>query len=223
MKQIVYLLAFVFAFAACDDDSLPEVKPAASGTCTIGELTYEWVRIGNREWITSNLKNGDPYYDMDIDMSRYSSDSAPKNLLYKEDDGVDYERYGNLYEWETACKVCEELEDGWRLPSDEDWQDLERALGMGSGEAASDGWRGSGVADLLRQGEEGTGLAFQMSGNASFGGRNYDLMVAYVKEKAYFWSSTRNEDGTVYYRKLHYNSDEVYRGTTNPRSVPMMR
>ena len=34
----------------------------------------------------------------------------------------DYKKYGNLYTWEEALEVCPE---GWRLPTDEDWQNLE--------------------------------------------------------------------------------------------------
>ncbi len=41
--------------------------------------------------------------------------------------GTNYFTYGCLYDWETAQKVCP---DGWHLPSDKEWMELERFLGM---------------------------------------------------------------------------------------------
>ncbi|NQU87320.1 MAG: fibrobacter succinogenes major paralogous domain-containing protein, partial [Mariniphaga sp.] len=41
--------------------------------------------------------------------------------------GVNYHIYGCLYDWETALEVCP---DGWHLPSDEEWMELELFLGM---------------------------------------------------------------------------------------------
>ena len=35
---------------------------------------------------------------------------------------VDFNEHGNLYTWEEALAACPE---GWRLPTDEDWQNLE--------------------------------------------------------------------------------------------------
>jgi uncharacterized protein (TIGR02145 family) len=41
--------------------------------------------------------------------------------------GTNYHTYGALYDWETAMEVCPE---GWHLPSDEEWMELERFLGV---------------------------------------------------------------------------------------------
>ena len=228
MKHLYILLAISLLGFACSDDDLPVVLPESTGEWTdlaTGEV-YNYVRIGNQEWMTSNLKAGIPYFAAEYDLNKYGDWLG--TYFSGTEEGTpaeqqDFARYGNLYEWETACEVCESLGDGWRLPTDEDWQQLEIALGMSAGEAADEGWRGEGVADLLRQGEGGTGLGLQLSGNASFHGRPYSMGVRFVKEKGFFWTSTQDEDGRVYYRKLHYNSSEVYRMSTDPLSVPMMR
>lgn len=228
MKNIYILLLLLMLGAACNDESLPVVVPENTGTWTdpaTGEV-YGWVRIGDQEWMTSNLKAGIPYFSATYELDKYgewlgTSFSGTEEGTPEEQQ--DFERYGNLYEWETACEVCQNLGDGWRLPSDEDWQKLEIALGMSAGEAADAGWRGEGVADLLRQGDGGTGLGLQNSGNASFAGRPYSMKVRFTKEKGFFWTSTEDETGKVYYRKLHYNSSEVFRASTSPLSVPMMR
>jgi len=41
--------------------------------------------------------------------------------------GQNYHLYGCLYDWETALEICPE---GWHLPSDEEWMELELFLGM---------------------------------------------------------------------------------------------
>lgn len=188
MKYLYILLAISLLGTACSDDDLPTVLPESTGTWTdpaTGE-EYAYVRIGTQEWMTSNLKAGTPYFAAEYDLDKYG-DWLETNFSNTAEgtpaEQQDFARYGNLYEWETACAVCESLGEGWRLPTDEDWQQLEIALGMSAGEAADEGWRGEGVADLLRQGEGGTSLGLQLSGNASFHGRPYSMGVRFVKEK----------------------------------------
>ena len=56
------------------------------------------------------------------------------------------------------------LKDGWRLPTDEDWQKLEMAFGMSEHEVKKTGWRGKGVVELLHQGDDGSCFNLQMAG-----------------------------------------------------------
>ena len=62
MKRKIYLFALLGLFlaaTACQDDeeTMPVVKPAESGTFVDERdgTEYGWVRIGNREWMTSNI------------------------------------------------------------------------------------------------------------------------------------------------------------------------
>lgn len=96
-------------------------------------------------------------------------------------------KYGYLYSYDAALKAVPE---GWRLPTDEDWKKLEGYLGMTAEELDGfDRWRGQGIGDLLKAGEEGIGF------NALYGGCNAyapDNSQNYIRrdESAYFWSST---------------------------------
>ena len=126
MKRKIYLFALLGLFlaaTACQDDeeTMPVVKPAESGMFVDERdgTEYGWVRIGNREWMTSNM--------------RYE----PETGLYGcyEEEGVlgegsmsdnMFRKYGYYYNYAAAMTVAPQ---GWRLPTDADWADLERALG----------------------------------------------------------------------------------------------
>jgi uncharacterized protein (TIGR02145 family) len=67
--------------------------------------TYKRINIGEQVWMAKNLNydaSGSKCYDND-----------PANC----------EKYGRLYNWETAMEACPQ---GWHLPSDADWDKLYR-------------------------------------------------------------------------------------------------
>jgi uncharacterized protein (TIGR02145 family) len=38
-------------------------------------------------------------------------------------------RYGRLYTWESALRVCQSLGDGWRLPTEDEWPLMAKQYG----------------------------------------------------------------------------------------------
>lgn len=123
-------------------------------------------------------------------------------------------KYGFLYSHKGALAAVPE---GWRLPSDEDWLNLERTLGVDETELMNiEAWRGAGLATLLN---EGGASGF----NAKRAGAN-----VYVKAKAeefinkddnwYYWSSTdfnANDSTTVALIRMSAKySDKIWRGTS---------
>jgi uncharacterized protein (TIGR02145 family) len=72
--------------------------------------------------MTSNYKGGTPYYE--------AKDKWDDDLIGIDDKELaiaDLETFGNLYTYEQALALAPE---GWRLPTDEDWQKLEQAMGI---------------------------------------------------------------------------------------------
>lgn len=216
MKNIFYFVICALsaaAFSACsDDDKLPTVTPSDRGTVTdnLGN-TYGYVRIGNQLWTTSNALNGT---DM-ADLTYYN------NFEYVDAFGSDEEKeyvwteyqpaYGNLM---TYADAVASAPDGWRLPSDADWQKLERALGMSNPDVK--GFRGDGVAYKLREDGSGTELAFKLGGacvwTVSFGLRELDL--DFIDEFGYFWTSTLDPSydlESAYFRKIFAGDGRVDR------------
>jgi uncharacterized protein (TIGR02145 family) len=128
-----------------------------------------------------------------------------ENLNYVTDLGSfchsnDYDncfKYGRLYTWETAYFVCP---DGWRLPTNEDWDLLTDFIGENAGQKlkSDQGWtgnyNGSNAVDFN---------ALPASYYTEYG--EFMALGGY----AFFWTATDNPDNTAWSIMLSYNRDIV--------------
>lgn len=195
------------AFVACsDDDEAPtdQIAPAAVGTFTDERdgNTYNWVRYGNLDWMAENFR-----YDLADDNKTcrlYEVDSKP----------VDVNKYGRLYTHTGAENACPE---GWRLPTDEDWKNLETQLGMSSSDANKKDWRGNIAKRMLTEYDNAPALNLLLGGyytpNMTMGMTGYRFMGS----KAYYWTaSTDTDKGESFYifRECLYNNNGIRRQST---------
>ncbi len=90
---------------------------------------YEWVRIGEQIWMAENLAFL-PEVGEQIKTLAGGGTSSYNNYyvfgyngtsVEKARKSENYKKYGVLYDWRTACKVCP---DGWHLPINEEWEQL---------------------------------------------------------------------------------------------------
>jgi len=176
-----------------------ELVRSGAFTDTRDNEDYKWVKIGNQIWMAENLN----------DKTSYGS------WCY-EDKKRNCNTYGRLYNWETAKKVCP---DDWHLPTDEEWKELERHLGMSVNEInKKNEWRGINEGGKLKE----TGLRLWKSPNkgsnnetgfsALPGGYRYtNGNCNSIGYDALFWSSAEYDSYRAWSRELHYNISEVNR------------
>ena len=84
----------------------------------------------------------------------------------------------------------------WRVPSDDDWKELEMHLGMSQAQADSTGWRGTNEGTKLKSGGS-SGFNALMSGYRYTDGSFYSL-----GSYAYFWSSSASSSSLAWRRYL---------------------
>lgn len=232
MKKFILLLLSVtpLLFSACndDDDKLPSVRPSDRGV-VVDDMgnSYEWVRIGDLLWTTSNAKNGPNVWDV-----QYYSNFQWLYIFDGYEDSsssIDFvenhmPEYGNMMNYAGAVASAP---DGWRLPTDEDWQKLERALGMNN--TNSVGRRGNGQAFRLQEKGTGTELAMQLGGafllTPTWGWE--ELPLDFVGVYGYYWTSTINpanpDEESAYFRKFFANRGEIWRESGSTQQLMSVR
>jgi uncharacterized protein (TIGR02145 family) len=175
--------------------------------------TYKWVEIGNQTWMAENLSYI-PY------VSPYTSDTGIFVYNYKglsvdvAKNTEEFTKYGCLYTWEISLHVCP---DGWHLPGDDEWQELERSIGMTSRQISNYGeYTNIYESNLLKTtdwiysyGKHTNATSFSaLPGGYHFREYNYyNNLPSYFNGlgiNANFWSSTIIEIDDFPYMKLDY-------------------
>ena len=143
---------------------------------------YKTVEVGKQIWFAENLA--------------FKSNSGCWAYDY---DTINVAKYGYLYNWETANKVCPV---NWHLPTDDEWKQLEMELGMSQNDADTTGFRGI-IGDKFKA---QTGFAATMGGYRS-GSGSFDG----VGRDCYCWTASSDSINNVWYRLIFKNNAEVYR------------
>lgn len=158
-----------------------------------GEI-YCTVKIGSQTWMAENLRYVSVGGVADDDSGSFAYGEVEKNIG----------KFGRLYTWEAAMQVAPE---GWRIPTDEDWDELCRYL-SGAGDMlagtmlkTADFWEERyGVAS----GSDSVGFAAVPSGGRYSMGYFYDLNT-----HAYFWTSSSMNHEYAKYRSISCRSGKI--------------
>lgn len=151
--------------------------------------SYDIVQIGPQTWMAENLN-----YEIE-------GSACP------EGDKRNCSKYGRLYTWAAAQKVCTE---GWHLPDRADFEQLiasaagtDLASGMAvAGEKlkSTSGWfkKGNGSDDF---GFNALPAGYRLAGNNATGGK-FDGIGGY----AHLWTATETPDGLAHYLLLDFST-----------------
>lgn len=137
------------------------------------------------------------------------------------------QKYGLLYTLDAARKAVPE---GWRIPTDEDWKKLERALGMITSDLdRMEEWRGSAaISDWLKSEESGFGLVYGGTrAYNSLNGSSQGKIFMNRELNAYFLTDTqmRLTDSTYVnvIRTISVLRDGIRRGTSHVTAAHSLR
>ncbi len=131
---------------------------------------YGTVLIGTQCWMAENLNVGTR-----IDGSQDMADNATTEKYCYDDNESNCTDLGGLYQWAEMMQYADKntagiCPEGWHLPTLQEWQALEMALGMPEAQAmASSGWQGTDEGAQLKEGGS-SGFDALMSGNRSTSG-----------------------------------------------------
>lgn len=183
-RSIFILAVAMVVMASCSDDE-KFVMPVPDATGTFEDerdgITYHWVRYGDQEWMTDNLR-------FQTTEGIFLPDLTPVNPVYY-DDGSNqkyYDDFGGLYDF-TAANAA--VPDGWRLPTDEDWSRLADIVGL----------------DITQA------INLQLGGyyiTSDYYSRSINY---YTHVYGFYWTATTDEtkpeNNFAFYRKITYNKD----------------
>jgi uncharacterized protein (TIGR02145 family) len=179
------------------------------------------VRIGSQVWTSKNLdvstyRNGDTIRHASTPAEwQDAEDKKQAAWCYYEFDSKNGKTYGKLYNWYAVNDSRGLAPKGYHIPSDEEWTILTDKLG--GGEIAGKKMKSkSGWEKIINKksvnGDNSSGF------NALPGGCNasgdFNGMTAF----GYFWSSSENYAGNVWYWRLCYGDAGVFRSPSNKNS-----
>ncbi|MDR0516849.1 MAG: fibrobacter succinogenes major paralogous domain-containing protein [Fibromonadaceae bacterium] len=156
---------------------------------------YRTVKIGDQVWMAENLNYNVP--------GSKCYDNNPKVA----------EKYGRLYDWNTAMKVCP---PGWHLPSNEEWDRLYRFADDSSGTEspydsptagkylkAKSGWEN--CEGKSGNGNDNFGFSALPGGFGNSDGYFYN-----VGNFGYWWNASEGSSYNAYYRYMDHNYEGAY-------------
>jgi uncharacterized protein (TIGR02145 family) len=144
---------------------------------------YRIVKIGSLVWMAENLRH------------------AASGKCYNKSES-NCEKYGRLYDWNTAKTVCP---DGWHLPEGTEWGDLVKAVGGQNADGSKHLKAKSGWSWSLWFGTNGNGTdTYGFSALPGGGGYYKYLFFEFddLGSTGYWWSASAGASDNTYYRLM---------------------
>ena len=177
-KKIILVFIMFFALNVNAQNGINELLDLRDSTI------YKITTIGEQTWMAENLN--------------FKTD---KSWCYG-NKAENCNTYGRLYSWDAAVNACPE---GWHLPSDDEWKQMEKYLGMADADLNKyDKWRGTDQGKQLISSDL-TGFNLLMGGF-----RNPNNLLKDIQ--AFIWTSS-DQNGMAWYRQFYKDSPQIFRRT----------
>jgi uncharacterized protein (TIGR02145 family) len=179
-----------------------------SGVSAQPQGTLKSVKIGSQEWTTESYMgltygNGDAIREARTNDEWMACAREKRGCwCFYENDATVGKKYGRLYNWYAITDERGFAPEGWRVPTDDDWNVLVQYLG------------GNKVAGRILKSREGwldDGNGIDSVGFAGLptGYRKYEGSFRNCGSLGYFWSSTQYQDCCAWFRILLNKNNEV--------------
>jgi len=217
----------ILLFTACKKEKEPEIVLEKGTLTDVEGNTYPTVKIGNRWWMAENLKVqhfNDSTPIPKVELQSVDNDSIWKNSAAAACSVLD-SRFGVVYNQYCLNDKRKLAPEGWHVPTDAEWKEMETAIGMSKTESDKSGWRGTNEAEKLIVGGSGgwpsesvvfgsnsSGFTALPGGCRVFNGAIGELFVA-----GYWWTSSLNSDEDYLYRSINAQYYQVFRYWANAR------
>jgi len=212
MNDVLFLINYLF------------IGGSAPCTVTITDIdgnVYQTIEIGDQWWMMENLKvthyrNGDPIPNV-TEEGPWSGITTGAYCDY-DNDPANAETYGRLYNWFAVNDSRNIAPEGWHVPSDVEWMQLELYLGMSQAEADATGWRGTGEGGKLKEAgtmhwnPPNTGATNESGFSALPAGSRYAFgFYRNMGSYAAFWCSTEHYTHSAWDRILAWDNSQIGR------------
>lgn len=195
-------------------DSFASAQEKEKFTDTRDNHTYRTVKMGRQTWMAENLawlpsvnRVATGLFEEECRYV-YGYDGT---AIHEAKANFHFREFGVLYNWMAARSACP---DGWHLPSDGEWIQLEKYLGMTAEETSKRDWRISGEAGKKLKATSGwingngpdtcgfTALPAGCRGYAGYESKGY---------AAFFWTSSSIDGDNGWRRGICSDSPGISR------------
>lgn len=202
---------------------LKKVTGDVGSNITSGSKSITWNTLQEQETLVGDKiifrvkgETSDGYFTDNRDGKKYKTVKIgtqiflAENLSYKpttgsywayEDNVNNFEKYGILYDWETAKNVCP---SGWHLPSDEEWTTMVKIIG--GDKAAGVKLKEKGPLHWAQNSDATNESGF----TALPGGYRYRAFYS-IEHAGYWWTASERNATSAWCRYLVYNFSNLFR------------
>jgi uncharacterized protein (TIGR02145 family) len=191
---------------------------------------YNTALIGDQWWMAENLKttklNDGTDINQIVNNADWQSSQQVAYAWYSNEQGANTENFGALYNF-AALESGTLCPEGWHVPDDQEWKELEMHFHLSASDANSEFWRGWNQGSRLA-GEVNLWEVGALSSHEKFGYSRFNALPAGLRqsdgtfheigETALWWSATESSESTAMTRKLSYMESGIYRGDEDKNS-----
>jgi uncharacterized protein (TIGR02145 family) len=191
---------------------------------TTVDSTIPSVTIGTQIWSTKNLdvaryRNGDPIPQV-TDPTQWANLTTGAWCWYNNDSATYAATYGRLYNWYAVNDPRGLAPQGWRIPTEGDWNRLVKFIDPGADTTCQGCYQSSSAGGAIKSttgwNAPNTG-ATNSSGFSGLpgGGRDFDGTFVNVGINGFWWSAGEFDTTSAWGRYLYDDDANVYRFNFN--------